>query len=729
MDNFVKGTITNIFFQNEDNGYTVGLIKVKETNDSELNNYKGRSLSFVGTFHNLIINSNYTFYGNTTIHKKYGFQYQVNSYDIAKLEKKDELIEFLSCDIFPIGVRTAKKIVETFPEKTIEKILENPNNLLLIPRISQDKALAIHTKLKEYEESNEIILFLGKLGFSMKQALIIHNKYKEKTISKLENNIYELLDDFDKFTFQEIDRAAGELKILDDDERRIKALIIYVINDYTFNTGDTYLSFDDILKVINKYINITDVRLDNLLMELDIEEKIVIENDKYYLKKFYDAENYIATRIEELANDYKNKVSGIDKGIKLQEKFNNIKYDETQKKAIIASLTNNITIITGGPGTGKTTIIKAIVSLIRDIFKANPNDIALLAPTGRASKKMAESVNFKASTIHRFLKWDKESENFAVNEYSKASEKYIIVDEVSMIDTILFESLLKGLKRGVKLILVGDHNQLPSISQGQILEDLIDSKKIETIFLSSLYRQSDDSYIVTLAKEIKDKDISVDFNKVKSDYNFIASPKEYILNNVKEIVSKAINKGYTDKDIQILIPMYKTEYGIDNFNVLLKELFNPKSPKKNEIEIGDVLYREGDKVIQLVNEIENNVFNGDVGYIKSISNNSKLKEIIIDFDGNLVTYKPSKMINIRHGYAVSIHKSQGSEFNLVIMPFVNSYKRMLYNKLIYTGVTRAKKSLILIGDKNLFLYAVDNDYITNRKTSLKNKLIDKIKDV
>ena len=298
-----------------------------------------------------------------------------------------------------------------------------------------------------------------------------------------------------------------------------------------------------------------------------------------------------------------------------------------------------------------------------------------------------------------------------------------------MIDTILMASLFKGTTLGAKYIFVGDYYQLPSVSQGQVLKDFIDSDTLDVVRLNKLYRQTEDSYINTLAYEIKNHDLTENFMLKYDDYNFINCTNEEILSVIEDIVVKALDKGYTEKDIQILAPMYKSATGIDALNKMLQKIINPRSPKKNEIQSGEVIYREGDKVLQLVNDSENFISNGDLGYIESIIPSSKSKskknEIIIDFDGTKVTYTPKDFINITHGYAISVHKSQGGEFKMVIMPFSPSFKRMLYNKLIYTAVTRAKQSLILVGDPGSFIYGINNNYVEQRKTTIKELLENK----
>lgn len=722
---YIKGTYIKEIYSNNDNGYIVGILKIKETN---LETTK-ENIYFTGNFYNLRYKNNYTMYGELQNHIKYGSQFHVNSYELLLPTKEEELIEFLSSDIFPIGEKTAKKIVDVFQEKTLETILEEPEKLLLIPRLPQARIDKIHKVLKDYQNSSKIVMDLTSLGFSNKNALSIVNKYQKKTMDKITENIYDLIHEMN-FSFSEIDEIALNSGIDKNDDRRIQALLIHVMNESTFETGDTYMEYEDILHNIQKYHNtITEEELEYNLSKLNESHQIVIEKEKYYLKELYESEKYIADKLCFLNDITKVKPAKLDNKIKELEEENNITYDKTQKTAIKKALINNVTIITGGPGTGKTTIVKAIVTLIKEVYKAKPEEIALLAPTGRAAKKLMETTDLPAYTIHRYLGWDKEKNNFAINEWNPNKEKYIIVDEVSMLDTILTAALLKGLKRDIKLILVGDYYQLPSVGQGQILKDLIDSELIDVIKLNRLYRQNEESYIPILANEIKEKDLSESFMNKKDDYNYLICDNTKVIPTIITIVTSAMNKGYTDKEIQVLAPMYKSINGIDNLNIYLQNIFNPKSKTKKEINLSEVTYRVGDKVLQLVNDTESNVYNGDLGYITDIidakNSKSKKKEIIVNFDGNKVTYTPDKYINLRHGYAISIHKAQGSEFPLVIMPIVNNYNRMLYNKLIYTGVTRAKKTLILVGDPKCFIQGIKNDYIENRKTTLKEFIIEK----
>ena len=726
---YIKGNFRKYIY-NSGKGFVVGIFKVRETNDENLTDYVDKTITFSGNFLDLNMDDLYLFYGEGVKHPKYGFQYSVTNYERVKPEEKDGIIEFLCSDLFSgIGEKTAKQIVETLGEKTLDLILENKDNLLMVPKLSQKKIDSIYNTLMQYNESHNTIVYLTNLGFSMKDALNIYSTYKEQTINNIEYNIYMLAEDIENINFQKLDEIATNLNYDAEDERRIEACIVYVMKTLTFENGDTYLLKEKIQVGINQYLRIEkDIEMN--LIHLNQEGKIIIEENNYYLREMYEQEKNIADTLYYLSNKESVKIKEFDKHIQSLEKENRIVYNDQQKEAIKKALEKNLLIITGGPGTGKTTIIKAIVELYKEIHCYSYDElverISLLAPTGRASKRMSESTNLPASTIHRFLKWDKEGNTFSINEYNKNYSEFIIIDEVSMIDTYLLDSLLKGLTHNVKVLLVGDYNQLPSVGAGQILKDLIESEMIDTIHLDLLYRQNENSYIVTLAHEIKNNDLSLDFLNKKDDYAFIECSSGLIIQNLVEICKKALQKGFDYKDVQVLVPMYKGQNGIDKLNVELQRIYNPSDLDKKEISFGDVIFREGDKILQLTNMPDDNVYNGDIGIITMIKtaheSKSKKNEIYIDYDGSVVKYEPKDFIHLKHAYAISIHKSQGSEFKMVIMPIENAYMRMLYKKLIYTGITRAKQSLILIGNSNTFRFAVGNDDEYGRNTTLKEFL-------
>ena len=435
------------------------------------------------------------------------------------------------------------------------------------------------------------------------------------------------------------------------------------------------------------------------------------------LKNFVDTEKYILneiTRISSVKNIIKD--DKLDKYIKDYEKRCRITFNDDQKDAIKGSIKNNFFMISGGPGTGKTTIIKAIVEILKDMYDLTSENFALLAPTGRASKRMMESVHAPAYTIHKFLKWNKETGTFQIDEYNKTYEDIIIVDESSMIDIFLFSSLLKGLKGTVKLILVGDANQLPSIGPGDVLNDLLSKENLGYKFLNIIYRVKEGSYITYLANDIKNRKHFDKFSNEYTDFRFIESNDDDIQNYLLQICNSIKKKNISLNDFQVLAPMYKGMNGIDNINNMMANIFNKTDEVYN---IGDKYFRVNDKVIQLVNDVDNNVYNGDIGYIKSIDYVDKKLVVEIDYNGNIVEYKSGELDKFNLAYAVSIHKSQGSEYDNVVIILAKSFNRMFYNKLIYTAVTRAKSSLIIIGSIDSFNKSVNADYAVYRNTYLK----------
>ena len=726
---YIRGKFKQMIFES-DNGYKVGLFRVKEAS-GEMEEYINKTITFTGYFADLDGEAYYKLTGNYVFNERYGSQFQVSSYEREEPKGKDAVVEFLSSSLVKgCGEKTAIAIVDTLGEEALTLIKENPDNLLLVPGISEVKAKRIYNSIVKYQSTDEIIVNLKKLGFTINESLAILNKWGESSLEIVNNDIYKLIDIID---FTKLDKVFLSMKDAEAEER-ILACLIETFKRVGFKNGDTYLDKEEIFSTIrNEFkIFIEEDELDQYLDKLKKSKDIVVKKKKYFLKEYYDYEEEIADALEMISRHSKTRVTNFDDLIVAVQLEYDVKYNSDQKKAIKNALTNRVSIITGGPGTGKTTIINSIVKLYVRIHNLNYkeviNDIALLAPTGRAAKKMSDSTGLPAMTIHRYLKWNKEKNEFQINEYNKNYHKLIIVDETSMIDTYLFASLLKGIGHNITLVLVGDSNQLPSVGPGLILNDLIDSDMFTHTTLEQIYRQSDNSYIPILAKEIKEHDLSSEFTKQTDDYNFLHASGLTIKEMIRKICVMSKEKGLTEEEIQVLAPMYRGENGIDNLNVLLQDIFNPKSKEKRETKVGDITYRVGDKVLQLVNDPDNNIFNGDIGYISSIGTimGSKNKDVFtINFDGNEIQYTREDLINIKHAYAITIHKSQGSEFAHVIMPVSKAYYKMLYNKLIYTGVSRAKKSLIIIGEEESLVMAVNNDYSNNRKTNLKEQIVNK----
>lgn len=728
---YIKGNFKRYIFKS-DNGYVIGLFKVKDTNSSSLKEYINHTITFTGYFHELNEDDIYLFYGKMIEHDKYGLQFQTEIYERVLPEEKDSIVEFLSGGLFKgIGEKTAEKIVNHLGKDTLTTILENPNNLLLIPSITSKQIDILHKTLVEYQESYKTILSLNKLGFSIKDSMIVYNKYKNKTIDVLNDNLYLIMEDIIDINFKKIDSIALKNNFKKNDIRRIQAAILYSMDEVCNLYGHSYLNEDEIFSYTVRVLgnSVATSEFETALLNLKKNLKIIEEESKFYLTRMYEAEQNITKRCGYLMRSSNYTDKRLNKIIVEVEKHFDCCYNEEQLNAIKFSFIKNFLIVTGGPGTGKTTIINAICELYKQMneysYEKLIEKIALLAPTGRASKRMSESTNLPASTIHRFLKWNKENNKFGVNEYNKSKVDMVIVDEFSMVDTYLFDSLLRGLRYDTKIILVGDYNQLPSVGPGQLLKDMIESNSLNVIELKELYRQQENSNIISLAYQINENRLDNSIFNMKEDLMFIPVPSNDVVSKVVEISKEYMENNMS---LQVLAPMYKTINGIDLLNVSLQNVYNPKQRDKKEIAINDVTFRVNDKVIQLSNMPDENVFNGDIGYIVEIKTGSK-KEVYIDFDGNVVKYTPANFQKFKHAYAISIHKSQGSEFDYIVIPIVNGYGKMLYRKLIYTAVTRCRRKLCLVGEIGALEKAINNNDLILRKTTLKEMLIKNILNV
>ena len=705
--NFISGEFKKDIFCGT-NGYLVAFFKVKDT---DLLEYKNKTITVVGNFVENREFDSFKLYGNLVEHNKFGEQFNVVKYEKLKKEGKENIVNFLSSDLFKgIGITKAVNIYKKFKDDSLDVIKNNSEKLFEVKGISIKDVNVLHDTLVSYESTYSNILKLTDVGFSMNDALKITTVYLSDIDDLINNKLYELYFNLD-ISFNTIDKIALRIAYLKTDKLRLKSLIIYTFKLVTESIGHIFLYLDELYKYVIK-INKEeiDTKLFLSIITSLIDEKLLTKEDKrYYLTSDYLDEVYIA---KEVVNRLKNKKI-TEKDIKIVEEIEdklNISYNNNQKDAILQSLKNNFLVITGGPGTGKTTVIYGIY---RALKKDNPKiKIKLLAPTGRASKRLSELTLEEASTIHRFLEWNKDSNTFSLNEHNKSDTNIIIVDEFSMVNNSLFASLLRALKPDTKIILVGDKDQLPSVGSGNLLFDIISSID-NVVYLKELYRQAKESSIVKLAYAVNlDKEL-----ETESDDELIIKEVGDILDSLKEIALNHVKDDY--KEFQVLVPLYKGSHGINNINKVLQEVFNKKDILKNEKIINDVIYREKDKVIQLVNMPDNNVFNGDIGIIEKITD----KEILVDFDGNKVKYTSSTYNSFALAYAISIHKSQGSEFKTCIIPLSTSYSIMLYRKLYYTAITRAKKKLYLIGNKNILSLAAKNNTSSIRNTYLKEEIL------
>ena len=727
---YFSGTIERIIFENPSNFFRILLLDIQDTDCEDFDDFE---IIVTGTMADIIEGEDYTFWGNLVQHPKYGQQLKISRYERAKPTSKG-LVKYFSSDHFKgIGVKTAQKIVELYGDETIDKILAEPEKLKEITGLSAKNREAFVAKLQLNYGTELVLAKLAAYGIPNKLAFQIQETYKEETLEIVEHYPYQLVEDIQGIGFKIADQLAQQLGIESDAPERFRAGLLHTLLTQSMETGDTYLEARDLLAhTIELLESSRQVELDPSLVADELahlieEDKVQNVETKIFENSLFFAEEGIRSnliRLLEKGHQDRFEEEKILDAISQAEDDLGIHYDQIQKQAIFDAITQKVFILTGGPGTGKTTVINGIIAVysqIRglDLKKKADLPILLAAPTGRAARRMNELTGLPSATIHRHLGMTGDDDTSHLDDYLDAD--FIIVDEFSMVDTWLANQLLSNISSNTKLLLVGDAEQLPSVSPGQVLADLLQIPSIPQTKLEKIYRQSQDSTIVTLASQIQKGLLPEDFTEKKADRSYFEARNEHIPPMIERITSAAIRSGIPAQDVQVLAPMYRGQAGIDQINSLMQNLINPVEKDQLTFEAPDCQYRQGDRVIHLVNDAESNVFNGDLGYITDLLpakyTESKQDELTINFDGNEISYQRSEWYKIRLAYAMSIHKSQGSEFPVVILPITRSNNRMLQRNLVYTAITRAKSKLILLGEKSAFDYAVKNTG-TARKTYL-----------
>ncbi|HRM91571.1 MAG TPA: ATP-dependent RecD-like DNA helicase, partial [Thomasclavelia ramosa] len=631
--------------------------------------------------------------GDYEIHPKYGKQFKLSEYRIIYAKESEEIIKYLSSPLFKgIGKALATQIVNTLGEECLEKIKEDKHNLDLVRGMTEKRREIIYEALTNGDYDQEVMQFFMGHGISLKNLGLIQAYYQEKTLEILQNNPYQLVEDIDGIGFKTADELALKTGGTLDNPNRIKAGIIYSIKQYGFNTGSTYCYLDEIKIMFSKIIyNIEEVSFNEYLDELIDEGLIIQRGDKYYYFEMDEAEKNIAEYLKIRINkpDELFDEKEVERLLTNYEKTQGICYAAKQKEALNYFLKSSCMILTGGPGTGKTTIVQALLKVYSVLY---PDDrIGLVAPTGRAAKRLTELTGIYACTIHRLLKWDLHSNTFAMNKSNPLDLDVLIIDEFSMVDCLLLSKLFEA-GRGInKVLFIGDYHQLPSVAPGNILQDLMEAG-VKTIELDEIFRQAKDSGIIQLAHHIIHNEIeNMDLFEQYRDINFFPCINYDVVKNVKIIVKKAIDEGYDTNDIQVLVPMYQGVAGIDALNDALQDVFNPIDEFNDSYQIGRKEYRVGDKILQLKNRPDDDVFNGDIGTLVEICRKDNFEylqdTLIVDFDGNFVEYTSNTFNTITHAYCMSIHKSQGNEFKIVIMAVLSDYYIMLRRNLLYTAIT------------------------------------------
>lgn len=736
----VKGEVIRILFQNSENYYTVIKVDVMESNEDF-----DQEVTIVGYLPQIVEGETYLFKGKVINHPKYGKQLQAETFEKELPQTKQGVIHYLSSDLFKgIGKKTAESIVEILGENALKKIIEDPDVLKQIPKLNQQKRETIAESIRENQVIEQIMIKLNELGFGPKLAMSIYQVYKEETLNVLKQTPYRLVMDINGIGFQRADQIAEQVGISKDHHDRFVAGISYYLNQQSLQNGHTYLPVEILINGVYELLNhqqpnvVSKDQINDVILEMNEEHALIIEEQHCFLPSLYYSEAksvQIIHRLYQHQDEMKDiETSDLQLHIGQIEDMNDVSYAEGQKHALETAINNKMMLLTGGPGTGKTTVIRGICELYSEIHGVSLNyddydehtdfPIVLAAPTGRAAKRLSESTGLEAMTIHRLIGWSKDTQPDDVLD-NEINAHLIILDEMSMVDTWLMYQFLRAVPDYAQIIFVGDEDQLPSVGPGQIFKDLIDSKVIPRVNLTEVYRQQEGSSIIDLAHKIKNG-LPVSISEKHHDRSFISCTSHQIASVVERVVQGAVSKGYNMQDIQVLAPIYRGPAGINKLNQLLQDILNPKDEDMRYLEYGDIEYRENDKVLQLVNRPDDNVFNGDIGVVTGVykaEENALGKDVVIvDYEGNDITYTKQDLSEITHAYCCSIHKSQGSEFPIVIMPIVKQYFRMLQKNILYTGLTRAKQSLVVCGEEQAFnqgIQTLGHGRMTSFDTKLK----------
>ncbi|MDE4083772.1 ATP-dependent RecD-like DNA helicase [Planococcus maritimus] len=740
---FVLGRPVVSIFHNPQNLFSIIKVKIQQTNTP----YTEKEIIVSGYFPKLSLEEQYKFTGSVKNHPKYGVQFQAETFKKEVPETEQGVVHYLSSDLFNgIGRKTAETIVKKLGSDAIKKILEDPDALDAVPRLSDEKKDTIRSTLQMNLGLERVMIQLNDWGFGPQIGMRIYQAYREETIEILTKNPFQLIEEIEGIGFHRADELGSKLGITGSHPDRIKAAILHVLNQASLSEGHVFVDAKNLILLVKQMLEASqreDIPVESIskaAIELNEEGKVAGEETRLYLPSLYYSEVGIATKLETLIAEQETRdgfpSSEIRKALGEAEERLGVNYAETQIDAIEKSLNSSVMILTGGPGTGKTTVVRGLVEVYAELHglsldpkdyakKKEPFPIILAAPTGRAAKRLSESTDLPAMTIHRLLGFNGQERE---EETEKDIEgKLIIIDEMSMVDTWLAHQLLKAVPVDAQLIFVGDQDQLPPVGPGQVLRDMLASGRIPTVELTEIYRQSSGSSIIELAHQMKAGKLPDDIEAKTSDRSFIRAGADQIPMVVEKVVKSALSKGHTIKDIQVLAPMYKGPAGIDALNQMIQQMVNPNDDgSRKELVFGDITYRINDKVLQLVNQPESNVFNGDMGEVVAIMKAKETVEkqdlLVVSFDGIEVTYQRSDLNQLTLAYCCSIHKAQGSEFPTVIMPVVRGYMKMLRRNLLYTGITRSRDFLILCGDPGVFRYGVERTDDSSRLTTLADRL-------
>lgn len=721
------GKLNRVVFKNEQD-----LFKILDvTIIGKLKDYDRAEIKVTGNFGDIQEGGTYSFEGKLVVHNKFGLQFRCDSYRQSVPHEKGSLTRYLSSSKFPgIGKKAADTIVSVLGTDALSILKEKPNKVATLP-LSKKQKDSLIVGVNSMDSYSETVLKLAQFGLNKKVAGRLYQIYHGETLAKLEQDPYGAISAVTGYAFKSADRIGNKLEIAADDPRRINGAIYQVLLDEVSKEGNTFVKLAQLLTQASKLLQIKQFDpIATCVNDLQQQGKIVVSGENAALQEIFATENEIAMTMKNLlARRNESKPFGeraIQKAIKTAEKKLKISYDDTQKLAIKNALTNQVSILTGGPGTGKTTIINGILLALRDLAEIPASSLyssdppfLLAAPTGRAAKRMEEITGITAKTIHRLLGLGI-GENDAT-DLNELNGEILIIDEMSMVDMFLFKQLISSINDTKHIVFVGDKDQLPSVGAGNVFSDLIKAQVFPTTVLKQIHRQGDDSSIITLAHNINEgNDQQSLFTKTKN-YSFISCPPHEVDHVVSQIVERAIAHGFAKDDIQVLGAMYQGPGGVTNLNNVIQEIMNPAKPNSKVLEVHDEAFRIGDRVLQLQNNPEKDIYNGQIGKILAIDEKIPQKCMTADFDGREISFSKKDLFDLTRAYAITIHKAQGSEFPLVILSLTMQNYVMLKRNLLYTAVTRAEKNLVLIGDPRAYVMAL-NTSGNDRQTGLSQKL-------
>ncbi|OYD08850.1 SF1B family DNA helicase RecD2 [Paludifilum halophilum] len=733
-EGYLKGSFVQEIFYNEENQFGVFLMQVSESSET----LDTDEVVVVGNMLRPHPDEWVVCYGEWKEHPRYGKQYRVHHVKKELPRSREAVAKYLSSGLFPgVGKKTAEKIVDHLGPDALWKASRDPGLLAEVPGVNEARAQTIADSLQEHRALEQAMVFLYQFGLGPAIALKVVQAYKDATMDVIRENPYRLIDEVEGVGFRRADEIARKSGIEPDAPERYQAAALFAVREASLSQGHVYVTAEELHQQVNALLQTESEDLfpsdqrEEYLEQMVLEERLIEDHGKYYLPSLYYAEYGVAVRVRQWLDWEVDPTPAHElyKAVGEVEEELQVAYAERQREAMTKAIDSPVMILTGGPGTGKTTVIQGICHLFAKLNECSldpaayeasekPYPIRLAAPTGRAAKRMSEATGMPATTIHRLLGW--KGDFFERDTDHPIEGSLLIVDEVSMLDIWLANQLFRAVPRGMQVILVGDDDQLPSVGPGKVLHHLLQVKSIPRVELTNIFRQEEGSSIIQLAHSLKSGELPQDLKEPKTDRRFFSCKRDQAISVILQTVTNALNRGYTLFDIQVLAPIYKGPAGVHRINEEIQKAVNPSRPDQKEISFGETTFRLKDKVLQLVNHTEHPIYNGDMGQIVAIDEDAHKDEPVlwVQFDRREVPYKRNQLNQISLAYACSVHKAQGSEFAIVIFPLLMAYRRMLQKNLIYTGITRSQSYLILCGEEEALEFGMKRKEREERNSQL-----------